>query len=222
MSNIYVTSDLHFSHRNIIDFCNRPWDTVEEMNEGLISNWNSVVGPKDQVYILGDFAFGGPKRLEYAVNRLNGQKYLVKGNHDYFKNLKKAPGAFAWIKDYYELKLEDKKGIKRRIVMSHFPMSSWHGMGHGAIHLHGHTHGSSINPNTLIYSEDEDTRWAVEKVNNLASELGLPRYMTPLKRIDVGVDCHNWYPVSLDWIFDYMDKIEFIPVDHHTEDGNDT
>jgi calcineurin-like phosphoesterase family protein len=79
---IWFTSDLHFFHKNVIGFCNRPWTSVEEMNEGLIKNWNDRVRKTEQVYVLGDFLFGGSSRLREIVPRLNGQKTLVRGNHD--------------------------------------------------------------------------------------------------------------------------------------------
>jgi calcineurin-like phosphoesterase family protein len=55
----YFTADLHFWHKNVIEYCNRPWQDVPSMNEGLINNWNEVVHAGDTVYILGDFSFGG-------------------------------------------------------------------------------------------------------------------------------------------------------------------
>ena len=58
-SNVYFTSDTHFQHGNIIKFCNRPYSNVEEMNNAIIENWNSVVGPNDIVFHLGDFAWSG-------------------------------------------------------------------------------------------------------------------------------------------------------------------
>lgn len=78
---IYYTADLHFGHRNIIQYCNRPWATVEEMNEGLVARWNAVVRPEDTVYVLGDFSMN-IRDMETYTPRLNGTKVLVVGNHD--------------------------------------------------------------------------------------------------------------------------------------------
>lgn len=75
----FVVSDTHFRHQNIIRYCNRPFHTVGEMNECLIHNWNSVVGPEDTVYHLGDFGFGN---LQEFRGRLNGIIHLIEGNHD--------------------------------------------------------------------------------------------------------------------------------------------
>jgi len=86
MSNTFFISDTHFGHKNIIKFDSskgcRQFDNIEEHNEKLVQNWNSVVKKRDIVWHLGDFCFG-KKNLEYA-SRLNGLKELVLGNHDTF------------------------------------------------------------------------------------------------------------------------------------------
>jgi len=79
---IYFTSDLHFYHNNIIRYCNRPYASVEEMNEMLIKNWNDVVKPDDVVYCLGDVSLAA-RPIETFTCRLMGTKYLVPGNHDF-------------------------------------------------------------------------------------------------------------------------------------------
>lgn len=73
---IFLIADLHFDDVNIMNYENRPFQTVSEMNETIIRNWNSVVGENDRVYLLGDIG------NEQYISRLNGIKYLVKGNHD--------------------------------------------------------------------------------------------------------------------------------------------
>lgn len=84
---VFFTSDTHFFHDRIIDFCKRPFNNVDEMNEELIRRWNSVVGKNDIVFHLGDFAWGGPPKWNSILERLNGHIYLILGNHD-MKNLK--------------------------------------------------------------------------------------------------------------------------------------
>lgn len=79
---IFLIGDCHFGHRNIIKYCNRPFDNVEEMTEGLIKNWNSVVGKNDIVYVVGDFALCGKTKIIEISKRLNGRKRLIIGNHD--------------------------------------------------------------------------------------------------------------------------------------------
>ena len=83
MSRIFVTSDTHFSHVNIIKYCNRPYASVEEMNNALIDNWNSVVKNDDLVIHLGDFALGRTiQDIKKHLDKLNGNKILILGNHD--------------------------------------------------------------------------------------------------------------------------------------------
>ena len=81
-SKIFLIGDCHFGHRNIIKYCNRPFANVEEMTEGLVKNWNSVVGKNDIVYVVGDFALCGKQKIIEIGNRLNGRKRLILGNHD--------------------------------------------------------------------------------------------------------------------------------------------
>lgn len=82
MSNVFFTSDTHFGHARIIDLCSRPFSSVEEMNEALIANWNSVVRPGDTVFHLGDFIMGKFADNVRLIERLNGSINLVPGNHD--------------------------------------------------------------------------------------------------------------------------------------------
>ena len=79
---IYFTSDTHFFHKNIIEYCNRPFADMVAMNEGLIERWNRRVSPEDTVYHLGDVSFGKFGPTQEIIKRLNGYKILVKGNHD--------------------------------------------------------------------------------------------------------------------------------------------
>lgn len=96
--NYFIIGDTHFHHMNIIKYCNRPWnsgkdengnliitdDDVSRMNEALINNWNSVVTDSDTVIVDGDFALGNPKKIPSIASRLNGHKWIVLGNHDFF------------------------------------------------------------------------------------------------------------------------------------------
>lgn len=78
----YFTSDLHFGHENIIKYCERPFNSVEHMNEVLIANWNAIVNPTDEVWVLGDLAMGRIDETLPLVARLNGHLILLTGNHD--------------------------------------------------------------------------------------------------------------------------------------------
>lgn len=79
---VWFTSDLHLCHKNIIDYCNRPFSSVEEMNEILVQNWNKVIAPNDQVFHLGDFCLGSKEQFETFSKALNGHKTFIAGNHD--------------------------------------------------------------------------------------------------------------------------------------------
>lgn len=153
----YIASDLHFSHRNILQYCpnrrsGKPLpitlegidEMIIEMNEKIISNWNNLVLPDDEVSLLGDMAMGKIADAPGLIRRLNGKKHLIKGNHD--KTLCKLPEVnelFESIQDYKEITYK-YNGKKHLICMFHFPIASWNGMSHenSSIHLHGHTHCS--------------------------------------------------------------------------------
>lgn len=79
---IFFIGDMHFMHRNIIKYCNRPFSDIEDMTEKLIKNWNSVVGKNDIVYVVGDFALCRKQKIIEICQRLNGRKRLILGNHD--------------------------------------------------------------------------------------------------------------------------------------------
>lgn len=79
---LWFTSDTHFDHANIIEFCARPFASVDEMNRAMIERWNARVQPGDRVYHLGDFAFGPYSNVAKFLAPLNGQVLLIRGNHD--------------------------------------------------------------------------------------------------------------------------------------------
>ena len=81
MGKIFYIADTHFGHDNIRKLSNRPFSTVEEMDNALINNWNSVVTDDDDVYILGDFSYKSEDPIDY-LKKLNGKKHLIVGNHD--------------------------------------------------------------------------------------------------------------------------------------------
>lgn len=136
--NIFFTSDHHFGHRGIIDYAGRPFDSVEEMDEAMIEAWNRVVGSNDIVFYLGDFSFRRGPDTDEILYRLNGRIRFILGNHDKGFSAR-GTARFEWIKPYYELKWDKKKP---RMVLFHFPIDVWNKAHYGAIHLHGHSHGS--------------------------------------------------------------------------------
>jgi calcineurin-like phosphoesterase family protein len=150
----YFTSDLHFFHQNIIKHSHRPFSSLEEMEVLLINNWNSVVTKSDIVYVLGDVAFLTYGRkiedLEKILKMLNGQKFLVKGNHDN----KKIIDLNVWIHTYV---IKSIKIYGQSIALCHYPMMSWNSIHHGAWHLHGHCHGNLKTSHGKMYDVGVDT-----------------------------------------------------------------
>lgn len=131
---IYFTADTHFDHANIIRFCNRPFATVEEMNEALIANWNHKVHGNDTVYILGDMFFRTTDP-EPILRQLKGRKHLITGNHD-SQWMKKVDMDrwFASVQPY----LETSDG-QHTLTLCHFPMVSWNHQSRSYM-IHGHIH----------------------------------------------------------------------------------
>lgn len=133
--NVYFTSDPHLTHKNVIKFCNRPFETIEEMDNELIANWNNVVGKKDNIFILGDFCFANKYTIEKFLKELNGRKYMICGNHDNPKALRQLEGYFEFIGDMLDITYN-----KMHFVLCHYPLHSWNRSHYGSINLHGHNH----------------------------------------------------------------------------------
>lgn len=131
----FVTSDLHFYHKRIMDFCpeTRPWNSLDEMHESLISHWNSKVSQEDIVFHLGDFSFGNKEQTLYILSKLNGNIVHIYGNHaKVLRDQIKVTGY-----DYLEIKYN-----KTHIVMNHYPQYVWNRSHYGSIMLFGHCHNS--------------------------------------------------------------------------------
>lgn len=134
---LWFTSDTHFGHANIIKHSERPFTNVDEMDEALIAAWNECVGPKDEVWHLGDFCHWRLKPGKYA-SRLNGRIHLVLGNHD--ADAKEMAPHFSTVQEVKYLRHEGE-----RFWLSHYPHRAWRNSHHGCIHLFGHTHGDYAN-----------------------------------------------------------------------------
>lgn len=139
---IYFTADQHFGHKRICEYASRPFKSVYDMEFQLIRNWNSVVQRQDdRVYVLGDFAFARDSgQVERLLEQLNGQKFLIPGNHDK-KAVLKAKGWAAVLPELYTLKTEHN-GKKIEIVLCHYAMRVWKRSHFGNPMLYGHSHGS--------------------------------------------------------------------------------
>ncbi len=144
---IYFTSDTHFGHENIIKLCDRPFQTIEEMDEGLISRWNETVSEGDTVYHLGDFSFRGARGADHYRAQLNGDIHLLAGNHD-DRTLKRHDGQFLSVNQILEV-----RAGRQHIVLCHYPMREWHGVYRRWWHLFGHVHGR-LDDQPLGYSMD--------------------------------------------------------------------
>ena len=135
----YYISDLHLFHEKAIQYDHRPFDSMEEMHEAIMKNWNDRVTNGDIVYILGDISLRGKnEELISFVARLKGRKVLIKGNHDDLSDYRYQQ-LFAEICDYKEI--QDSVGQEKHgLILSHYPIFSWKDMGRGKILLYGHTH----------------------------------------------------------------------------------
>ena len=176
---VLFTSDTHFYHANIINFCTRPFANVETMNEALIENWNAVVGVDDIVFHLGDFCFGGSAEWTNILNRLNGKIYLIVGNHD-LKNLRKG-----YYKRFEDVVMQMHIEVdKQRIYLNHYPFLCYAGAYNGAWQLFGHVHTCE---------------------NNIGKDAPRLNMIFPTQ-YDVGVDNNNFMPVSFDQVKQIIEK----------------
>lgn len=154
-------------------------ESVQRMNEGLIANWNSCVLPEDDVYHTGDFMMGPASEWEKILKRLNGNIYLVKGNHDYkFVKQSYVQNRVVVIKRDLLLTIKDPlalNGKSQRIVLHHFPKYVWEDGHKGVWHFHGHCHGS------IDLKNRETTRIDI----GVDSEIGqyYPRSYSELKKV---------------------------------------
>lgn len=138
---IWFTSDLHLDHTKVIEYSNRPFKTIEEMNETLINNWNEYIAPKDEVWFLGDFCWSD--KAEYFRNRLKGRIHLILGNHDLRRlSIKEAGQLFESVDFVKYLRYNHDK-----FWLSHYAHRVWPKSNKGSYHLYGHSHGDLPNYN---------------------------------------------------------------------------
>lgn len=184
---IHFISDTHWGHSNIIKYSNRPFNSVEEMNEGLIKNWNAVVKQTDTVWHLGDVTFTNYPDFRKILKRLNGFKNIILGNHDKtimnnWNDLIDSK-AIQSIQYYKELKAEGQF-----IVLLHYGLRVWNKSHHNSWHLYGHSHGS-LPPHGKSVDMGVDCK-------EITSE---------------------YRPISFNEVKKYMDKRTMSVVDHHEE-----
>lgn len=163
----FFTADLHLGHKNVISYCDRPFQNLHEMNKALINNWNSRVSCDDTVYVLGDFAFMGVRAMSIYINELKGKKILIRGNHDGSINRMMHAG-FNEVHRELIIKIGEHD-----VLLNHFPYFNKETLAideikhrpvdNGKFLLHGHTHKK-------------------EKMSG--------------RQCNVGVDSWNFYPAS--------------------------
>lgn len=128
----FFCADLHLDHRRILQYTPRPWPTVEEMNEGIVENFNSVLSKRDELWILGDFAFNNHNKW---IMRIRGAKKIILGSHD--------SCSLDVLKNFSEVHLTKTIKLKngRLAFLQHTCCRIWERSHYGSIHLFGHSHG---------------------------------------------------------------------------------
>jgi calcineurin-like phosphoesterase family protein len=138
MPAVFLVSDTHFGHMGVCRFTRndgvtklRPWDTPEEMDEEMIRRWNERVRPNDKVYHLGDVVIN--RRALPTLARLNGDKVLIRGNHDIFRD------------DEYRQYFRELRAyhVMNGMILSHIPIHE-HSLGRFGVNIHGHTHANRV------------------------------------------------------------------------------
>lgn len=189
----FFTSDLHFGHENVLKFDNRPFASVDEMDEELIRRWNNKVEKGDLVYVLGDFIWkAANNEAVNIIKRLNGQIILIKGNHDRFIKNAGAKKMLAGLKDYDDICVALSDGTVRRCILSHYFMPFYNGHRNNAIHLHGHSHNTEEHYLEL---------GIIQAIRNNGYEPQI---------YNVGCMLWNYEPVTLDEILSSKDEIQLM------------
>lgn len=196
--NIFFSSDQHFGHQNIIAFSSRPYDSVEEMDEALIANWNAMVGPDDLTRILGDLCMGKINHTLGHIGRLNGTKILIPGNHDkpWFGR-----AAGDQLKHYRETYI--RAGISQIIdtgaghpepimeiggqvcKLSHFPYV-------------GDSHEKAYGDKYSAYRPEDDGGWLIH--GHIHNNRGFGCSPQDGRMINVGIDVWDQCPVPIEWL----------------------
>ena len=161
MPAVFLVSDTHFGHLGVCKFTQadgvtklRPYDTTEEMDEDMVRRWNERVGPRDKVYHLGDVVIN--RRALPTMARLNGDKVLIRGNHDIFRD-EEYRTYFRELRAYH---------VMNGMILSHIPLHS-DSMGRFGVNIHGHLHdnrvrkarGVDARTGEILYSDKIDPRY---------------------------------------------------------------
>lgn len=196
--NIFFTSDLHFGHSKCIEYSCRPFKTVEEMNEKLIRNWNSVVKDNDLVYVLGDFfMYLSKDELREITSKLKGTKICVRGNHDMSPNEMINIG-FAACVESAEIVIAGE-----RVLLSHYPYKRpWYFTVFYDI-LHKINSKKFFKPRKFVRQLEDRGLWLLHGHVHSTRKL----YVPGKKMIHIGVDAWDYKPVPLQRVGDMIEKI---------------
>jgi calcineurin-like phosphoesterase family protein len=179
MSNVWVYSDPHFNHQNIIRYCDRPFKDAYEMNEVLIARYNDRVKGNDKVYFLGDVYFGGKNDAEKILARLNGKKRLILGNHDNLED--------GVLKKYFQRIYLWRVFRDEKMIFSHIPLHP-NQLGE-SINVHGHIHEKLMNDPKYVNACVEHSDYAPIPFEEIRTWKSL-RPQLP----DIGATVENWGP----------------------------
>lgn len=161
MPSVFLTSDTHFGHAGVCRFTLedgvtklRPWDSADEMDEEMVRRWNDRVRPTDKVYHLGDVVIN--RKAMKTLHRLNGDKVLIRGNHDIFPDVE-------YREHFRELRAYH---VMNGMILSHIPVHEA-SLGRFGVNIHGHLHASRVKKvrgydaksGTVLYSNDVDPRY---------------------------------------------------------------
>ena len=201
MPDVFFCADNHFSHSNIIKYCLRPFATVDEMDEVLIQNWNSVVKQGDIVYFLGDFAFRNVEKALAIRKRLRGNIFFIEGNHD--AAARKIKETFGWFKPVAMVKVGEQQ-----IFLSHYAHRVWPKSHYGCWMCYAHGHGTLFDDS-----------------NALSIDIGVDAVAIRLAGLFIGktpmvgtTKKEDYRPISFDEIKAIMSTKAWKPIDHHGED----
>lgn len=153
-SQVWLTSDLHFFHKNILSFVETRgsrFSSTEEMNNGIVEEINSTVGAAGTLYHLGDLSFGKYDQTVELLSRINVNRlFLIYGNHDNPDTISRIAKAVntnhgRLMISFGHERINLRTNSVGRIVLDHYPLHVWRDSHRGSIHFHGHTHGSLSN-----------------------------------------------------------------------------
>ena len=161
MPSVFLISDTHFGHTGVCKFTRndgvtklRPWTDPDEMDEEMVKRWNETVRPNDKVYHLGDVVIN--RKALKTLHRLNGDKVLIRGNHDIFRD-EEYREHFRELRAYH---------VMNGMILSHIPVHE-ESLGRFGVNIHGHLHanrvkkprGYDVKTGTMLYSDEVDVRY---------------------------------------------------------------